>query len=245
MYDIRESKLELKPKSIDKEKIRNYSHDKEKAQKLNEEMALENEFGAVGFGTKKDLENQKNENLIVVSGMAQSQYAHTMDSKRVKESGAIKSKISHKQVVTNPHDKTNSAVLLSFKKEELSKKIVQNMQSLVESGKFNVLNEMLPFLDEKSTKQTIAKLVEKRHDKPSLDVQKERIIESLQNEQIKKEQQKRKFILQINNAINKKLQNKKQKHIAQDYYINLILNASTLKDDEQEEDNEENDEKGK
>lgn len=238
MYD-RESKLELKPKRTEKDKIRNYSHDKEKEQKLEEQMALENEFGAVGFGTKKD--QKKDEKLMVISGMEQSPYAHTMDSKRVKEIGATKT--SNKPIFTNPHDKKNSAVLLKFKKKEMSKKIVKNLQSLVESGKFNVLNEMLPFLNEKSIKQKISLLVEKRHDRQSLDVEQERIIESLQNEQIKKEQQKRKFILNISNAINKQLekeQNKEQHHVDEDYYINLVLNALALKND-----NEEDDEKGK
>lgn len=237
MYD-RESKLELKPKRTEKDKIRNYSHDKEKEQRLEEQMALENEFGAVGFGTKKD--QKKDEKLMVISGMEQSPYTNAMDSKRVKEIGAVKT--SNKPIFTNPHDKKNSAVLLKFKKKEMSKKIVKNLQSLVESGKFNVLNEMLPFLNEKSIKQKISLLVEKRHDRQSLDVEQERIIESLQNEQIKKEQQKRKFILNISNAINKQLEKEQNKehHVDEDYYINLVLNALALKNE-----NEEDDEKGK
>lgn len=210
----KDSHAPLKDKEVTgREKLSKYEAREEKrkeGKEPKEKLLLENTYGVVNLGISDKKEEtkkrgkEKQERLITVSGMREDRGGNPRDTEFLRETGSVAMKPYNRRGFTNSHDKENSAVGLRMQPGHTGEKVVAHLQNLAEKEKLDAVQQMMPFLMDKEEKAELYALREKRKQEGKLDVEKEKYLELLMNNQMHREQKKKELIESLNRIIRNK-----------------------------------------
>ena len=218
----KDSQAALRNKPIEKDGALSHYEPREEVKKDHKEpkekMLMENAYGAVNLGIpEKKQEKEKTQEkeqrpmrTVTVSGLKEGRYTESRDSEHVRETGSVALKGLQKRAFTNSHEKENSAMGLRVFPWNTGEKIVGQLQELAEKENLQVVRQMLPFLYEKPEKEKIQELREAKKADGGLVPERERYLELLEQNQLHRQQQKRKLVHEINHTLAREQQGVKE-----------------------------------